>query len=265
MTTNHKACGTKKTTLFKCIVFLGLVSLAAISIAEETVTADKRVSESSHFAGGGREQGTAVRESRDEYDELASIGERGGKIKSSNQAKTMESHSPTVNTDFWFYLADVELFRDDDRDGHFSGIDLLFDVDTIYTAADVYAVAYLSLEGGPWNEYAVTEDFTIFGATSSDDYVVVTELVSGYPTGSYDILIELFDAFDSSLLAFIGPEDTSELAFLPLEDIDRDTPFDGGHTIIVHDGGGGSFDWLVLLLLVTISIARRRRYAPAGF
>ncbi len=191
-------------------------------------------------------------------------GERTGKTKSPDQAKTTGSQSQAPNTDFWFYLVDVELFRDDDRDGYFSGIDLLFDADTIYTAADVYALVYLSLEGGPWNEYAATEDFTIFGATSSDDYVIVTELLSGYPTGSYDILIELFDAFDSSLLAFIGPADTSELGFLPLEDIDRDTPFNDGHTIIVYDGGGGSLNWLVLLLLVTISVARRRSYAPAG-
>lgn len=265
MNTIHKPCSSKKATLFKCIVFLGLVSLTAISIADEQVAADKRVSESSHYAGGGREQGTAVKESRDEYDELALTGGRAGKTQSPEQAKTTGSQSHTPNTDFWFYLADVELFRDDDRDGYFSGIDLLFDADTIYTAADVYAVVYLSFEGGPWNEYAVTEDFTIFGATSDDDYVIVTDLLSGYPTGSYDILIELLDALDSSLLAVIGPEDASDLGFLPLEDMNRDTPFDDGHTIIVHDGGGGSLSWLLLLLLVTMSLARRRRYALAGF
>lgn len=265
MNTIHNESRSKKSTLFKCIIFLMLVSLSAISIADEQVTADRRVSESSHYAGGGREQGTSVKESRDEYDKLALTGERTGKTNSRDQAKTMGSQSHAPNTDFWFYLADVELFRDDDLDGYFAGIDLLFDADTIYTAADVYAVVYLSLEGGPWNEYAVTEDFTLFGATSSDDYVIVTELLSGYPTGSYDILIELFDAFDSTLLAVIGPEDTSELGFLPLEDIDRDTPFGGGHTIVVHDGGGGSLDWLLLLLLVTVSVVRRRHYVTARF
>ena len=57
---------------------------------------------------------------------------------------------------------------------------------------------YLSYEGGPWNEYAETEDFTIFGTSSEDEYVLVSELMSGYPTGSYDILIELFDAYDGA-------------------------------------------------------------------
>ena len=103
------------------------------------------------------------------------------------------------------------LFSDDDRDGYYYGIDLLIDADTIYSEADVYAVVYLSLDGGPWNEYAATEDFTLFGASGDDAYVLVTELMSGYPRGSYDLLIELFDAWDGSFLASLGPEESSEL------------------------------------------------------
>jgi len=152
------------------------------------------------------------------------------------------------NADFWFYLADVELYGDSDRDGYYSGIDLLFDVDTYYSVADIYAVAYLSYEGGPWEEYAVTEDFTIFGASGTDDYVIVTDLVSGYPKGDYDILIEVFDADTSEFLAWFGPEDTSELAFLPLEDMDRDAPAPETR-ITVNSGGGGASDLLLLALL----------------
>ena len=85
---------------------------------------------------------------------------------------------------------------DFDGDGYFHGIDLLFDADTIYNYAEVYAVAYLSLNGGPWNEYAATEVFSISGTSADDEYVIVTELVSGYPAGSYDLFIELFDAVD---------------------------------------------------------------------
>ena len=163
------------------------------------------------------------------------------------------------NADFWFYLADVELYGDSDRDGYYSGIDLLFDVDTYYSVADIYAVAYLSYEGGPWEEYAVTEDFTIFGSSGTDDYVIVTDLVSGYPRGDYDILIEVFDAGTSEFLAYFGPEDTSELAFLPLEDMDRDAPVPETR-ITVNSGGGGASDWLWLALLgifATLSGLRR--------
>jgi hypothetical protein len=145
---------------------------------------------------------------------------------------------------------------DDDRDGYFYGIDLLIDADTIYGVADVYAAVYLSLEGGPWNEYAVTEDFTIFGASGDDEFVLVTELMSGYPTGSYDLLIELFDAWDGSYVASFGPEDTSELAYLPLEDFNRDEPRYDPPVVVSHGGGGAAGLWLLLPLLA-FTIRRR--------
>ena len=155
----------------------------------------------------------------------------------------------------------MELYADDDRDGFYSGVDLLFDIDTYYSVADIYAVAYLSLEGGPWEEYAVTEDFTIFESSGTDDYVVVTDLVSGYPTGDYDLLIEVFDADTDEFLAFTGPEDTSELAFLPLEDMNRDALTGGDTRVTVNHGGGGSFDGLMLALLGLFAVAVRRKLA----
>ena len=57
----------------------------------------------------------------------------------------------STDPDFWFYDVDVALFADADRDGYYWGIDLLFDADTNYGAADVFAVLYLSYDGGPWN------------------------------------------------------------------------------------------------------------------
>jgi len=149
-------------------------------------------------------------------------------------------------------------------DGYYHGLDVLFDVDTIYSSADVYAVLYLSHEGGPWNEYAVTEDFVVSGSSGSDEYGIVTELMSGYPTGSYDLLIELFDAYNGDYLASYGPSDTSELAYLSLEDFNRDAPVQ--EVIIVSEGGGGALDgWLLgaLFLLLMGSAIRtiwRRRH-----
>ena len=77
--------------------------------------------------------------------------------------------------------------------------------------------------------------------------------------GDYDILIEVFDAGTSEFLAYFGPEDTSELAFLPLEDMDRDAPVPETR-ITVNSGGGGASDWLLLALLgifATVSGLRR--------
>lgn len=228
-----------------------LIAISATTSAAPAVEDDaKRVTLSKHYQGDGRENAVAIKESRDEYGELPLTGTRAGKTRSGINAKTAPGESMSPNVDFWFYLADVDLYADDDRDGFYSGVDLLFDVDTYYSVADIYAVAYLSLEGGPWEEYAVTEDFTIFGSSGTDDYVIVTDLVTGYPTGDYDILVEIFDADTNDFLAFIGPEDTSELAFLPLEDMDRDAPFGGDTRVTVNQGGGGSFGWSTLMLLV---------------
>ena len=184
-------------------------------------------------------------------------------------ARTAPSKAFGAGYDFWFYTADVVLFNDNDLDGHFWGIDLLFDADTWYDVADVYAVVYLSYEGGPWNETAVTDSFSIFGASGSDEYVLVTELMSGYPTGDYDILIELFDSYDGEFLADFGPSDTSELGFLPLEDANRDVPFSDPPVVVVQQGGGGAVSWwtisTMLLLLLGTSLRnnrKRRQEAP---
>ncbi|MFQ6005737.1 MAG: choice-of-anchor H family protein [Woeseia sp.] len=216
-------------------------------------TGEVRVSRSLRNPERIREQYSKLEKQQDRYKALALKGMRSS-----------PAGQQSAGNDFWFYTADVVLFNDDDFDGFYWGIDLLFDADTYYDAADVYAVAYLSFEGGPWNEYAVTDTFTIFGATSDDEYVLVTELMSGYPTGYYDILIELFDAYDGAFLASFGPGDTSELSLLPLEDFNRDDPLFDVPVVVSH-GGGGSADWwllsamLLLWLGITLRNDRKRR------
>lgn len=244
-----------------------LIAISANTAAATGDTDNTRVTQSTHKQGDGREKAAVIKETRDEFDADTSTGRRSAKQTPGGSQKTRPLASAVANTDFWFYLADVELYADEDRDGFYSGIDLLFDVDTYYSAVDIYAVVYLSYEGGPWEEYAVTEDFTIFGSSGTDDYVLVTDLVAGYPTGDYDLLIEIFDADFGDFLAYIGPEDTSELAFLPLEDMDRDAPVSTVTRVTVSSGsGGGSTGWLSILLLsaATFALRRRVRSQPAG-
>ncbi len=221
---------------------------------------EKRVTVNRHHVTGGRENLKVSSESVDEQDALAKTGDRSKSKTRGSNAKPGTSGSQSPGNDFWFYDADVILFNDADNDGYYYGIDLLFDADTIYAAADVYAVLYLSFEGGPWNEYAATEDFTLFGASSDDEYVLVSELMSGYPTGSYDLLIELFDAYDGTLLASFGPVDTSELGFLPLEDANRDTPVRDVIVVTQGGGGGGAADgWTLLALLLLLFAGAARK------
>lgn len=232
-----------------------LLAGATVSRADDNV--EPRINATSQgqsISRGGLAGGEV---STDEFDALITSGIRQKPQRFSEQQKLSSSEARTPNTDFWFYDVDVQLFSDFDRDGYFYGIDLLFDADTFYAEADVYAVIYLSYENGPWNEYTMTEDFTLFGASADDEYVVETELLSGYPTGSYDILIDLYDTFDGAFVATIGPEDSSQLSLLPLEDANRDAPI-VPDVIVVTSNGGGSLGWLSLLVLVGAAGFARR-------
>lgn len=243
------------------IMAFGLIVFAGSGLALATEESDdERTSVSRHHVTGGRDNPTKVAESDEQYEKLVNAGDRNKSETRGAFAKAGKGSTgaQSGSFDFWFYEADVILFSDDDNDGYFYGLDVLFDVDTIYSSADVYAVLYLSYEGGSWNEYAVTEDFTIFGSSGNDEYVIVTELMTGYPTGNYDLLIELFDAYDGTYLASFGPADTSELSYLPLEDFNRDAPVQ--EVIVVSEGGGGAMDsWMLgTLLLLLIGSAVRK-------
>ena len=249
------------------IITLFAAGLLALTVSGSSLAGgadDKRLSVSHHVREGGRANAAQSTETTDEYDALQTSGSRGKAIvRGSGKPGSESPAAESVNYDFWFFDADVILFNDIDNDGYYHGIDLLFDADTIYSAAEVYAVVYLSLDYGPWNEYGVTEDFWLFGESGSDEYVLVTELMSGYPTGHYDLLIELYDAVDSSFLASLGPEDTSELEFLPLEDSNRDAPLPETRVVINHGGGGAADGWtigMLLLLLFASAVIRIWRH-----
>ena len=147
-----------------------LLMLAAPGMAE--TTAEPRQSMTSQGTDIPRGRVGSENASFDEYAPLRTEGTRSEKDTRAAQFKSGTVVSQSGDPNFWFYDVDVQLFADHDRDGYFTGIDLLFDADTTYAVADVYAVLYLSYELGPWEEYAATDDFTLFGSTSSDDYIV---------------------------------------------------------------------------------------------
>jgi len=261
MSTEIASTKTNGGSALLCLLLLGITSTVAAAPGSPD---GERTSVSHHKVSGGRDAAVATAETTEEYGALITSGERDGSDTRGLYAKPGAGTPGTPGAqsssyDFWFYQADVILFNDADFDGYYYGIDLLFDVDTIYSAADIYAVLYLSLDGGPWNEYAVTEDFTIYGADGGDEYVLVTELMSGYPTGSYDLLIEVFDSYDGRFLTSFGPYDTSELSYLPLEDSNRDTPVEEVRVVVNHGGGGAMDAWLIgaLLILLVVSTFRR--------
>lgn len=164
--------------------------------------------------------------------------------------------------DFLIFEAFSEVFYDFDGDGYFHGFAVTFDADVSEGWADVYAELYLSRNGGPWNRYFTTRVFSIQGADSADAYEVVTDLDIGYPTGDYDVLIELYDAESGDFLTDFGPADTSALAWLPLEDAEFDAPH-YGYGYATH-GGGGSGPALLIFIALLAAWRQRQRERTAA-
>jgi hypothetical protein len=162
--------------------------------------------------------------------------------------------------DSYVYDGSTNLFSDRGRDGYYHHLRVTFDADTILGTANLYAVVYLSADGNAWEGLFTTDDFTIHGAAPHDDYEVETDLVSGYSTGLYDVLVELHDAKTNGLIDAFGPNQSSDFSVLPLEDSYRDGDLPSSDPAPGVIGGGGAIDWLTLpALLAAAAWARRRR------
>jgi hypothetical protein len=160
--------------------------------------------------------------------------------------------------DSWVYDATTEIFADRDRDGYFSYLRVQFDVDTIYEFSYVYAEIYISADGTAWEHLYSTEDFAVWGSDPDDDYEVETELVSGYSTGLYDVLLEIYDADTGELVDEYGPNESPLFSLLPLEDSRRDGAV-VPPPVFEDDGGGGAVSWLALAGLMGALALRRKR------
>jgi len=173
-------------------------------------------------------------------DEAKALVVGGSRGESVSQLRTLEHPTGRI---FSVFDAQAVMSWDDDDDGFYHRLRVSFDPDVDSGEAWVYARLYLSLEGGPWNHLYTTEVFPITGDASDDAYEVVTRLLDDYPTGYYDVLIELYDADYDLLVVNYGPYEDRDLAVLPLEDSYRDSYEEGG-------GGGAMGAGLLLLMLI---------------
>jgi|GEM_PF-3330391 hypothetical protein len=128
---------------------------------------------------------------------------------------------------FYIYDARSTLRRDRDGDGYHSEFRIRFDADVRVGSALVYARLYLRRLGErDWFLYHETDDFWIYGQSGSDEYFVTTTLDAGFPTAEYDVLIDLYEVGVPGIVATLGPLDTGELGFLPLEEVGLDVPIE---------------------------------------
>jgi hypothetical protein len=161
--------------------------------------------------------------------------------------------------EFRIFDARVQLYDDRDGDGYFTYFRVSFDVDTDYSEAHVYARLFLRGADGVWKFLYETAIFPISGSSGSDEYEVETELVSGYPTGAYDVLIKVYDAGYGDLVAQYGPYDSSALSVTPLEDLSYDGLPPPSVSISYGSGGGAVSVWLLGFLAVAAWAGRRVR------
>jgi len=200
---------------------------------------------------------------------VANYAEERGASKPSSAAKSAKQHDAraatktaalksvrpsamlsTRSSDFWFFDAGSTLLGDRDTDGFHHEFRIRFDADVVAGDALVYARLYLRRAGdSDWLLYSETEDFWISGENGDDDYFVTTTLDDGWPTGDYDVLIDLYESGFDGIVATIGPFDSGALALLPLEETGLDLPIelpgydigDVSTTLLIDDDGDGHY------------------------
>jgi len=176
------------------------------------------------------------------------------KQQHSNVSKSFSSVSMVNNTDYWIYDSWVTLDADIDYDGYFSAFTVEFDADTIFANVPVYAVIYLG-QDERYQSIHVTSEFSLYGDDSTDGFVVESELISGFPSGDYDILIELYDAYNDELVAFSDAYDDADLSYVSLES--NNYEYVVQDTVVVVEEYGGTTGALALFGLGAFMFIRR--------
>ncbi len=160
----------------------------------------------------------------------------------------------TSVNEFWIYETWLTLGNDTDYDGYYSTFSIEFDADTIFTSSPVYAVLYIG-RNGVYDAIHASSDFYIYGEDATDTFTIDSTLVSGFPSDDYDVLIELYDAYTETLVAFTDGFDDSVLAYVPLESQNNEYVVED--TVVIVEEHGGSWSLFYLLLVAGAVLCRR--------
>ncbi|MGL1955951.1 MAG: choice-of-anchor H family protein [Colwellia sp.] len=171
-------------------------------------------------------------------------------IKKAKALSLVQEKYGAYSTDFSIYSATRTLQEDYDGDGYYQTFAVTFDADLYYAdqTAIVYALLYISEDGGPWTHYYTTNNFVIEGNSNLDEYEVMTTFLTGYHPNQYDILIDLYEVDYNEIMATYSADDTNTLYALPLESADYNEPYVEEVDVIL----GGGFSLLSLLMMLPI-------------
>jgi len=243
-------------TITKLFLWLSLwIMLAVLSAPLMAAVEDSRLSTTISFTKNTNpdlaEKDERLKQA--ETDSLPVLNKQGFRLESTVKALNTISNNGNYLTDFIIYDATTELISDLNFDGFYHRFNVSIDVDTVYDVAYIYAKLYLSYEGGPWNHYATSDNFHIYADSELDSFVIETELADGFPTGYYDIRIEVYDADLGDWLISYGPYDNASLSSLPLQDAYIDDSFVISNPVesdivVVADIHRGAIGWWLLLI-----------------
>jgi len=210
------------------------------------------IKENKHVSTPDQLSGKATAKTRVD---MLNIQKKSAQNKINKQARnglTASNINSDYYADFAIYGATTLLQEDYDNDGFYQTFSVIFDAD-IYSYTDnqyseVYALLYISKNGGPWTHYYSTDTFSIEGNSNLDEYEVITTLVSGYSSDYYDVLIDLYQVGYSDIVASYSSDDSNALYALPIESADFDEPYSEPYVEVI-EVHGGSMVWLGLCLL----------------
>ena len=198
--------------------------------------------------------GIATNKTREQMQQMltADVNSTGLSLKTINN-----SYSVEYSADFSIYDAVSILDDDFDWDGYYQTFTVQFDADvesyTMQESREVYALLYLSENGGPWLHYYTTDDFIIVGSSEDDIYEVSTTLLTDYAPEYYDVLIDLYQVGYSDVVATYSSDDSNALYALPLESSDYDIVYE---EVIIIEESAGSTSLLGLLFILFIAVNR---------
>lgn len=157
--------------------------------------------------------------------------------------------------DFWIYDSYVTLTTDIDYDGYYSSFTLEFDVDTIYQSAPIYAVIYTSTSE-EFTPFYTTNIYNIYGDNTQDAIIIENDLVTGFPSNEYELMVVIYDADTDEVLAVSDGTDDADLAYLSLES--ENYEYVETVEVVVVEHGGALGVWL----FAGLGFAAYRRLKP---
>jgi hypothetical protein len=196
---------------------------------------------------------SGVQQQRIDVDAFNDTTKQATKLAKS-KGVTSRAQAQVFNQAFWIFDAWVEFYHDDDRDGYFNHFAVEFDADTEFSSALVYARLYLGKDE-VFQEFHTTSDFTIFSDSSTDSFVVESELLNGFRPDEYEVLIELYDAYSHELVAAFDGNNDADLYLLSLESQEYEVT----QVVVVTEHGGSLGIWgLLLLPLLVLRLLPKR-------